>query len=64
MVQVYEEIDQIMTKQRVGMFKIKDCHRKYAFEKTEIPREADYMKLLYPYDSTFPFSSPASSNKL
>ena len=48
---VYEEIDQLMTKQRVNMHKIKPCNRKYAFEMHEIPREAEYMKLLYSYDS-------------
>lgn len=48
---VYTEIDSILTKQRVSMHKIKSCRRKYAFEKTEIPKEAEYMKLLYPYDS-------------
>ena len=63
MLHVYEEIDEIMSKQRVGMFKIKDCHRKYAFEKTEIPRETDYMKLMYPYDSEFPAFSPVNANK-
>ena len=47
---VYEEVDDIMSKLRVGMHKIKPCSRKYAFELPEIPREADYLKLLYPYD--------------
>ena len=48
---VYNEIDTVLTRQRVGMYKIKPCRRKYAFEKTDIPKEAEYMKLLYPYDS-------------
>ena len=48
---VYNEIDTVLTRQRVGMYKIKPCTRKYAFEKTDIPKEAEYMKLLYPYDS-------------
>ncbi|KAM0520592.1 hypothetical protein ACHAPE_002987 [Trichoderma viride] len=46
---VYNEVDEIMTKMNVGMFKIKKCERKYAFELSDIPKEADYMKLLYPY---------------
>lgn len=48
---VYQEVDEIMTKLRVGMHKIKPCSRKYAFELPDIPKEADYLKLMYPYDS-------------
>jgi DNA polymerase alpha subunit A len=48
---VYEEVDELMTKLRVGMHKIKPCTRKYAFELPDIPREGDYLKLFYPYSS-------------
>lgn len=48
---VYKEVDDIMSKLRVGMHKIKPCSRKYAFELPDIPKEADYLKLMYPYDS-------------
>ena len=47
---VFEEVDSIMSKMRVGMHKIKPCNRKYAFEMAEVPRDAEYLKLLYPYD--------------
>ncbi|KAL8804819.1 MAG: hypothetical protein Q9182_002313 [Xanthomendoza sp. 2 TL-2023] len=47
---VYTEVDEIMTRLRVGMHKIKPCSRKYAFELQDIPKEADYLKLMYPYD--------------
>ncbi|KAI9797262.1 MAG: DNA-directed DNA polymerase alpha catalytic subunit pol1 [Piccolia ochrophora] len=47
---VYEEVDGVMSGLRVGMHKIKPCSRKYAFELPGIPKEADYLKLLYPYD--------------
>ncbi|MCJ1449944.1 DNA-directed DNA polymerase alpha catalytic subunit pol1 [Mycoblastus sanguinarius] len=47
---VYQEVDEVMTKLRVGMHKIKPCSRKYAFELSDIPKEADYLKLMYPYD--------------
>ncbi|KAK5172491.1 hypothetical protein LTR04_000010 [Oleoguttula sp. CCFEE 6159] len=47
---VYEEVDSLMSKLRVGMHKIKPCSRKYAFELPDIPKEGDYLKLLYPYD--------------
>ncbi|EKD17882.1 uncharacterized protein L3040_004421 [Drepanopeziza brunnea f. sp. 'multigermtubi'] len=46
---VYEEVDELMGKMRVGMHKIKPCTRKYAFELPDIPREGEYLKLLYPY---------------
>lgn len=49
MMQVYDEVDELMTKMRVDMHKIKACTRKYAFEIEGIPKEAQYMKLLYPY---------------
>ena len=48
---VYTEVDEIMTRLRVGMHKIKPASRKYAFEIPDIPKEADYLKLMYPYDS-------------
>lgn len=48
---VYEEVDQMMGKMRVGMHKIKPCSRKYAFELPDVPKEGDYLKLLYPYNS-------------
>lgn len=47
---VYEEVDDLMTRLRVSMHKIKPCTRKYAFELPDVPKEADYLKLLYPYD--------------
>ncbi|KAI8628666.1 hypothetical protein F5Y19DRAFT_109467 [Xylariaceae sp. FL1651] len=49
MMDVYSEVDEIMTKMNVDMHKIKACNRKYAFELQGIPREAQYLKLLYPY---------------
>ncbi|TWU74794.1 DNA-directed DNA polymerase alpha catalytic subunit pol1 [Metarhizium rileyi] len=49
MTHVYEEVDEVMTKMKVNMYKIKACTRKYAFELPDVPKEAQYMKLLYPY---------------
>lgn len=48
---VYQEVDEVMTRLRVGMHKIKPCSRNYAFELPGIPKEADYLKLMYPYES-------------
>ncbi|KAH6551815.1 DNA polymerase [Parastagonospora nodorum] len=53
---VSDELDNIMSKHRVNLHKIKPCTRKYAFELADIPKEADYMKLLYGYDK-MPLSS-------
>ncbi|KAI4147794.1 MAG: hypothetical protein LQ341_001718, partial [Variospora aurantia] len=50
MADVYQEVDALMTQNGVGMHKIKPCSRKYAFELQDIPKEADYLKLMYPYD--------------
>lgn len=47
---VYGEVDELMSKSNVTMHKIKPCTRKYAFEMAEVPREAEYLKLLYPYN--------------
>ncbi|KAK3380387.1 hypothetical protein B0T24DRAFT_548054 [Lasiosphaeria ovina] len=49
MMDVYNEIDTMMTKMNVGMYKIKSCNRKYAFELPGIEKESLYMKLCYPY---------------
>ena len=48
---VYEEVDELMGRMGVDMHKIKPCSRKYAFELPHIPKEAEYLKLLYPYTS-------------
>lgn len=48
---VYTEIDELVTKMDVRMHKIKPCTRKYAFEMQDVPKEAEYLKLLYPYTS-------------
>ncbi|KAG8530021.1 uncharacterized protein KY384_005503 [Bacidia gigantensis] len=47
---VYQEADEIMSRLKVGMHKIKPCSRKYAFELPDIPKEGDYLKAMYPYD--------------
>ena len=48
---VYGEVDQMMSKLKVRMHKIKPTTRKYAFEMPGIPKEAEYLKLFYPYDN-------------
>lgn len=56
---VYEEVDELMSKMNVGQHKIKPCTRKYAFELPDVPKEADYLKLLYSYSSKL-ISGPIS----
>lgn len=48
---VYTEVAEIMTRLRVRMHKMKPASRKYAFELPDIPKEAEYLKLMYPYES-------------
>ena len=40
---VYEEVDELMGKMKVGMHKIKPCTRKYAFELPDVPKEGEYL---------------------
>ncbi|KAK7901082.1 DNA-directed DNA polymerase alpha catalytic subunit pol1 [Exophiala xenobiotica] len=47
---VYGEVDTLMSKMKVTTRKVKPCTRKYAFELPDVPKEAEYLKLLYPYD--------------
>ncbi|EXJ54977.1 DNA polymerase alpha subunit A [Cladophialophora psammophila CBS 110553] len=47
---VYGEVDTLMSKMKVSTRKVKPCTRKYAFELPDVPKEAEYLKLLYPYD--------------
>lgn len=47
---VYQEVDELMSKMKVTTRKVKPCTRKYAFELSNVPKEAEYLKLLYPYD--------------
>ena len=47
---IYNEVDDLMTKFGVKEHRIKQSTRKYAFELHNIPKEADYLKLLYPYN--------------
>ncbi|KAK3989473.1 putative DNA polymerase alpha catalytic subunit [Cladorrhinum sp. PSN332] len=46
---VHEEVDELLSKMNLGTFKARLCTRKYAFELEDIPKEAEYLKVLYPY---------------
>jgi DNA polymerase alpha subunit A len=62
MMDVYTEVDALMTKMNVGMYKIKACTRKYAFELPDVPKEGQYMKLFYPY--TKPAIEPSTTGEM
>lgn len=50
---VHEEVDTLFTRLKISSgsdWKAKSCSRKYAFELPDIPKESDYLKVLYPYD--------------
>ena len=47
---VYEEVDSLMSRMKVTTRKVKPSTRKYAFELPDVPKETEYLKLLYPYD--------------
>ncbi|KAH8909947.1 DNA polymerase [Coniochaeta sp. PMI_546] len=49
MTDVYAEVDTLMNKMGVTMFKSRPCTRKYAFELPGIPKETQYLKVFYPY---------------
>ena len=53
---VYSEVDNLMSKLGVNMHKIKSANRKYAFELADVPKEAEYLKLMYPYSSMLHFT--------
>ena len=50
---VYEEVARLMSSIAVDMHKIKPSTRKYAFELPDVPKEAEYLKLMYPYQKPF-----------
>ncbi|CAK7563697.1 MAG: DNA-directed DNA polymerase alpha catalytic subunit pol1 [Sporothrix epigloea] len=51
MADVYAEVDGLMGKLGVKQHRSKPCSRKYAFELPGIPKEARYLKVLYPYSN-------------
>jgi DNA polymerase alpha subunit A len=54
MEQVYNEVNEILMKHRISEFRNRPVSKKYAFELTDVPRECDYLEVLYPYSSISP----------
>ncbi|KKZ63758.1 DNA polymerase alpha subunit A [[Emmonsia] crescens] len=47
---VFKEVDELMSRTKAGTHKIKETKRKYAFELPDVPKEGEYLKLMYSYD--------------
>jgi DNA polymerase alpha subunit A len=48
---VYNEVNDILLKNKITEFRNRPTSRKYAFELTDVPRECDYLEVLYPFSS-------------
>lgn len=48
---VYDEVTELLARQGVKTFKAKPATRKYCFELRDVPREAEYLKVLLPFDA-------------
>jgi DNA polymerase alpha subunit A len=51
---VYNEVNEILLKYRISEFRNRPASKKYAFELTDVPRECDYLEVLYPFSSILP----------
>lgn len=47
---VYNEVDDLMSRTKAGTHKSKVSTRKYAFELADVPKEGEYLKVMYSYD--------------
>jgi len=57
MEQVYNEVNDVLLKNRISEFRNRPVSKKYAFELNDVPRESDYLEVLYPFSSTYHFGS-------
>ena len=51
---VYNEVNDILLKYRISEFRNRPVSKKYAFELNDVPRECDYLEVLYPFSSILP----------
>lgn len=56
MEEVYNEVNDILMKHRITEFRNRPTSKKYAFELVDVPRECDYLEVLYPFSSTSPIT--------
>ena len=57
MEQVYNEVNEVLLKHRIPEFRNRPVSKKYAFELHDVPRECDYLEVLYPF-SSIPHGKP------
>lgn len=62
MSELYSEVSEVMTSYKVSKFACKKVVRKYAFDAVDIPSRADYLKVVYPYESKYEQSHLATTN--
>jgi DNA polymerase alpha subunit A len=51
MIDVYKEFDAIRSEYKIPSWAMKQVRREYAFELPDVQREAQYLKVVYPYSS-------------
>jgi len=49
MEQVYNEVNDILVKNKITEFRNRPVSKKYCFELNDVPRECDYLEVLYPF---------------
>jgi len=49
MEQVYNEVNDILVKTKITEFRNRPVAKKYCFELNDVPRECDYLEVLYPF---------------
>lgn len=54
---VYEEVSELFSKNRITKYASKKVSRKYAFELPNVPPESDYLKVMYDYERKHFFKS-------
>lgn len=56
---VYGDFDRVRKRLGVKSFKGKFVRRRYAFGEEEVPREAQWLKVVYPFDGQYILNSPS-----
>jgi DNA polymerase alpha subunit A len=47
---LWEELDTIMTRHKITNWSLQEVSKKYAFEVPDVPAEADWIEINYPYN--------------
>ena len=49
---LWNELDSLTTKFKIRNWSMKECEKKYAFEVSDVPVEADWVEMNYGFNST------------